>query len=48
LYVNLRCAEIQQNQAIVFAGAGITSESVPEAEWVEVQKKADLLLNALR
>lgn len=48
LYVNLRCAEIQQNRAIVFAGAGITSESDPESEWLEVQKKADLLLNVLR
>lgn len=42
-YVNLRCAEIQQNTAVLFSGAGITSESDPEAEWTEVQRKAALL-----
>jgi isochorismate synthase len=46
-YVNLRCAEIQPRTAILFAGAGITPQSKPESEWIEVQRKADLMRTCL-
>jgi isochorismate synthase len=46
-YVNLRCAEIQGNTATLFAGAGITKNSDPESEWIEVQRKAELIRSCL-
>ncbi|MCC9165504.1 chorismate-binding protein [Pontibacter harenae] len=39
LFVNLRCMQILQEQAIIYAGAGITAESDPAKEWVETQHK---------
>jgi isochorismate synthase len=46
-YVNLRCAEIQNNTATLFSGAGITKNSDPESEWIEVQRKAELIRDCL-
>ncbi|MHA6247753.1 isochorismate synthase [Pontibacter sp. CAU 1760] len=48
LHVNLRCMELLKNQAILYAGAGITAESNPDKEWQETQHKMQtmrLLLN---
>ncbi|NDK57453.1 chorismate-binding protein [Pontibacter fetidus] len=39
LYVNLRCMQLLQNEAILYAGAGITGESDAEKEWQETQHK---------
>jgi isochorismate synthase len=39
LYVNLRCMEWHQNTATLYAGAGITADSDPQAEWNETRKK---------
>lgn len=39
LYVNIRCAQIFENQINQFAGAGITSSSIPENEWTETENK---------
>ena len=39
IYVNLRCTQLLQHKAIIYAGAGITSESSPEKEWVETKYK---------
>jgi isochorismate synthase len=39
LYVNLRCARIFHQSAILFAGAGITQDSEPEKEWLETEMK---------
>ncbi len=39
LYVNIRCAQIFENQINQFAGAGITSSSIPEKEWLETENK---------
>jgi len=39
LFVNLRCMELQQNQAYLFAGAGIVKDSVNELEWDETERK---------
>lgn len=47
LFVNLRCMEIMPEQYILYSGGGITSRSVPEDEWEEINKKATTLLSAI-
>jgi isochorismate synthase len=47
LFVNLRCMQIQANKAILYAGAGVTEDSIPEKEWIETQVKCDTLLDVL-
>ncbi len=47
LYVNLRCMQIQQRAALLYAGAGITEDSIPEREWMETQLKCDTLLEIM-
>jgi len=39
LFVNLRCMKVEQNMATLFAGAGITQDSVPESEYLETENK---------
>lgn len=39
LFVNLRCAELFENHAIAYVGAGITSESNAQQEWLETERK---------
>jgi len=39
LYVNLRCARIFHQTAVLYAGAGITQDSEPEKEWLETEMK---------
>lgn len=39
LAVNLRCAEIHSDKAILYAGVGITEDSNPEKEWLETEMK---------
>ncbi|WP_266206008.1 chorismate-binding protein [Pontibacter kalidii] len=39
LYVNLRCMQLRQHEAILYAGAGITEGSDPHKEWQETQHK---------
>ena len=43
LYVNIRCARIYSNKITLFAGAGITADSVPEKEWEETSLKMDVI-----
>lgn len=43
LFVNLRCAQILADSAILYAGAGITEDSVPEEEWEETELKCDII-----
>jgi isochorismate synthase len=43
LYVNLRTANIRGNQAILFAGAGVTEDSDPEKEWEETELKCEII-----
>lgn len=43
LFVNLRCARLENNEALLFAGAGITEDSVPEKEWEETELKCTIL-----
>jgi isochorismate synthase len=43
LYVNLRCMEIAETNALLYAGAGITEDSNPTAEWEETATKMQTL-----
>ncbi len=43
LYVNLRCMQLAGNNALVYAGAGITAESDPEQEWLETAAKMETM-----
>ncbi|MDN3689297.1 chorismate-binding protein [Cyclobacterium jeungdonense] len=43
LFVNLRCAKLENNEALLYAGAGITEDSVPEKEWEETELKCDII-----
>lgn len=47
LFVNLRCMEVLHQHLALYVGAGITSDSVAEAEWDETNLKVKTLLNAL-
>lgn len=43
LYVNLRCMELSGKQALLYAGAGITQDSIGEREWQETERKMETL-----
>lgn len=43
LYVNLRCMRVTNDSVILYAGAGITSDSNPNSEWIETQNKMKTL-----
>ncbi|PIB35360.1 hypothetical protein BFP72_08110 [Reichenbachiella sp. 5M10] len=45
IFVNLRCAKLHKNGGLVFAGAGITEDSIPDLEWSETEIKYQTLLN---
>ena len=47
LYVNLRCLQLLEKEAILYAGAGITRDSDPEKEWEETELKMNTLLQVL-
>ena len=47
LFVNLRCMEVLTKQAILYAGGGITKDSVPEREWIETEMKCKTIAQAL-
>jgi isochorismate synthase len=44
IFVNIRCAEIGKTNAIVYGGAGITSESDPEKEFEETEMKMKVVM----
>jgi isochorismate synthase len=39
---------LKQNSALLYIGAGITQDSVPQAEWVETVLKSKTLLSVLQ
>lgn len=39
LFVNLRCMQLLDQQAILYAGAGVTIDSEPQREWAETEMK---------
>ncbi|OEK01480.1 hypothetical protein BFP97_08080 [Roseivirga sp. 4D4] len=47
LFVNLRCMQLLENRARLYAGAGVTSDSQPEKEYQETELKFKTLLNIL-
>jgi len=47
LFVNLRCMEVEGNEASIFVGGGITKDSNPEKEWEETVQKSQIMLNVL-
>lgn len=47
LYVNLRCMKMENKQANLFIGCGITKDSKPEAEWEETVNKAKTMKQIL-
>jgi len=47
IFVNLRCMELFHNKAILYAGSGITEDSIPEREWLETEMKYNTLLNII-
>ena len=40
LFVNLRCLQLKNNQALIYVGGGITKDSNPEKEWEETVAKS--------
>ena len=48
LYVNLRCMQILRTRAVLYAGAGITHDSIPEKEWDETALKCQTLLDVMK
>lgn len=46
LYVTLRCAQIHSNSITLYAGAGITADSVPQKELEETNLKMNVIGNA--
>ncbi len=47
VFVNLRCMQLLNDQAVVYAGAGVTIDSVPEDEWSETEMKFNTVLKAM-
>lgn len=47
LYVNIRCMNILDGKAVLYAGAGITRHSEPDKEWQETCSKCQMMLRAL-
>ena len=47
LFVNLRCMQLFADSAVLYAGAGITADSVPEREWQETEHKCQTLLDII-
>ncbi len=48
LFVHLRCLKLEGDVATLYAGAGLTEDSVPEREWLETEMKCGTLLNILQ
>lgn len=46
-FVNLRCMEIRNNEAVIYVGGGITIDSDPESEWMETELKSRTMLGAI-
>ena len=47
IFVNLRCMQIHERQATLYAGAGVTIDSIPEKELEETEMKMDTLQKVL-
>ncbi len=47
LFVHIRCMKLEGNTATLYAGAGLTEDSVPEREWHETEMKCQTLLKVI-
>ncbi len=47
LYVNLRCMQLKNAEAIIYVGGGITKHSNPESEWEETVSKSLVIKHVL-
>lgn len=47
-YINLRCLEMRDHYNILYAGGGLTHDSDPEAEWMEIQDKLTTLRSKIQ
>ena len=47
IFVNLRCAQLLEGKAVLYAGAGVTIDSTPEHEWNETEMKMNTLLKII-
>ena len=47
LFVHIRCMKVEGSRATLYAGAGITQDSVPEREWHETEMKCQTLLSVI-
>lgn len=43
VFVNLRTASLFSNKAVLYSGAGVTEDSVPEKEWEETEYKCEII-----
>ncbi len=43
LFVNLRCMQVTDSHLLFYAGCGITADSNPEQEWLESERKIDVI-----
>lgn len=48
VFVNLRCMQWLGNRARLYAGAGVTGDSDPAAEWNETEMKLNTILKAIQ
>lgn len=48
LFVNLRSMQVGNEKAVLYVGAGITEDSVPDKEWEETEVKAQTLLRVIK
>ncbi len=47
IYVNLRCLQLLDKTALLYAGAGVTIDSTPDKEWDETEMKLNTLLSII-
>jgi len=47
LFVNLRCMQLKNNEALIYVGGGITKDSDPESEWIETVNKTNTIKKVL-
>lgn len=47
IFVQLRCMEWTNQEAIIYSGGGIMSDSNPLSEWEEAENKANVMLSVL-
>lgn len=47
LFVHIRCMKLEGKLATLYAGAGLTEDSVPEREWQETEMKCQTLLKVV-